>query len=269
MWKTYWLNYKSISLFFFFLFSFPLALNAEFETFSSDNFLVQGDSSYETLREWGFLAEERRREIAHELGFFYVGPWDPPCSLLIASNRKSFLKVSGAPKWAQGWATLEVHPVRSGHVLVERQIWVFPQKKKEREPVLSHEIAHQLFREFLGYSQEIPLWLDEGVAIWAEKKSRSAYRRTIYKAVKKNKVIPLPQFFSLTRYPADKRLFYSQSSSIIRFLLQEYGTAEFQRFSRLIRDGESFDSALAHIYGARSSDLQEFEQRWKKFVLKK
>lgn len=268
MLKKLWLNFKLISFLFLGLFFQPVSLFAELEEFKTDNFLVQGSFSYDQLKEWGFLAEERRRDIAHELGYFYVGRWSPACLLSFSSNQRGFLKQSQAPNWSQGWSRLEIKKnSKTGQKEVSRQIWVVAKKLKKLEPLLSHEIAHQLFREFLDYPKELPLWLEEGVAIWSEKGTRSIYRRTIYKALVKNKTFPLKTFFRLSRYPADKRLFYSQSSSIIHFLIQEYGAAEFQRFSRLIRDGDSFEKALSRIYGAQLSDLSDFESTWRESVL--
>lgn len=268
MLRNFWLNLIRINFSLLILFSCSRNLTAEYEAYSTNNFLTQGDFEFEDLKDWAFLAEERRRDIAHELGFYYVGRWEPKCELFIAKDRKLFFKKSNAPRWARGWSQTKVELDKKGVPIVQqRRVWVYPSKAKDRESVLSHEIAHLLFREFLDYDSNIPLWLDEGVAIWAEQSTRTVYKSITYKAVKKDNTFPFNDFFQMKRYPSDKRLFYSQSSSIIRFLISEYGTAEFQRFSRLIRDGERFEEAMARIYGARHSNLREFEQAWKNWVL--
>lgn len=254
-------------LFLFLFFLFPSVLFAEDESYKTNNFYASGPFPYDSIKEWGFLAEQRRKDLAHKLGFYYVGRWDPLCRLQFSPSKRHFRKMSGAPGWSRGWSRTQ-RRMRGEKTEVLRSIWVVSQRSDEKlEPLLSHEIAHLLFREFLEYPEDIPLWLDEGVAIWAEENTRRLYTTVTYKAVVKDRYLPFATFFTMKRYPSDKRLFYSQSSSIIRYLLSEYGSAEFQRFSRLIRDGEPFEKAMTQIYGARTAGLSEFEEDWKEWVL--
>jgi len=267
MCKKFWQNFplKTILLFCGF-FSFTHCGNLwgqELEEYKTDNYLVRGKASYDQLREWGFLAEDRRKVIAHNLGFYTLRKWDSPCLLQFSSSSREFFKDSGAPNWSKGWSRLMIQRGKTS-----RAIWLVEQSSTSKlEPLISHEIAHLLFLEYLDFPKDLPRWLNEGVAIWSEESSRPIYNRVITKAIKKGKFIPFETFFTLKQYPKEKRLFYSQSSSIIQFLMRAYGSGEFLRFSRLIRDGESFKEAMFRIYGAQGSNMEVFEANWKSWVL--
>lgn len=269
--KNSWLNWKSSLPYFLAISAFfaaPHGIRAEPLRLEIDNFILEGDFAEEKLRAWGDLVEERRRDIAHELGFFDLKTWFKPCQIYFAKSARDFAMRSGAPEWAGGWNTVQIQKRGTSVQVKSRTIWVRADRpEKELEPLLSHEIAHILFREYLDFPRNLPLWLDEGVALWAESLNRPVYRNAVRQAVRKERAFPLKNFFSMRVYPRDKRLFYSQASSIIDFLISEYGVHELQRFSRLIRDGASFDEAMSQIYQVDRDDLPDFEQRWKEWVL--
>jgi len=56
--------------------------------------------------------------------------------------------------------------------LSEKSILSFYGSHSFIDSILPHEIAHLIFRDFVGLSEHIPVWLDEGVAQWAEVKKQ-------------------------------------------------------------------------------------------------
>ena len=257
----------AVAILFLFLMAPPAGQAAEEITVETDNFSLLGELPEEKLEEWGSLLEERRREIADQLSFYYLGNWEKRCQVRFTASPKEFTVKSGAPGWAKGWSRVEYKKKKEGVEIKGRMIWVrsdFP--GSEMEPLFSHEIAHLLYREFLEFPEGVPLWLDEGVAVWAEARNRPQYERTIRMAIEKEAFYPLTDFFNLREYPKDKTLFYAQASSIIQFLVSEYGAHEFQRFSRLIRDGVSMSESMEKVYQANVAEPEEFETRWKEWV---
>ena len=41
---------------------------------------------------------------------------------------------------------------------------------------MPHEITHLIFRDYVGFQGEVPVWLDEGVAQWEEPAKRKVVR---------------------------------------------------------------------------------------------
>lgn len=249
-------------------FSSPKSAAAEEFRVETDNFALQGEFPEAQLEEWGELAEERRREIADELSFYYLTKWEKKCEVRFARSARELSLKSGAPGWARGWSRIDYKKKKDGISVEGRVIWVRTDlPKSEMEPLFSHEIAHLLYREFLEFPPNPPLWLDEGVAVWAEARNRPQHEKGIRLAIERGATYPLDDFFNLREYPSDKTLFYSQASSIIQFLVSEYGAHEFQRFSRLIRDGVAPEEALEKVYQADAADPKEFETRWKEWAM--
>lgn len=246
----------------------PPAPAAEEKELQTDNFVLIGNAAEENLEEWGNLVEERRRAIADQLGFYYLGRWEQKCRVYLARSAGELSQQSRAPWWAKGWSRVDLNKNRRSAEVQGRTIWVrVDLASAELEPLFSHEIAHLLFREFLEFPDAFPIWLDEGVAVWAENRNRPIYERTIRQAIQREKIFPLNLFFSFEDYPADKKLFYSQASSIISYLISEHGVEAFQRFSRLIRDGMPTPEAMFQVYQVNRADLPDFERRWKEWVI--
>lgn len=259
----------TLAVFFLFLRA-AVSFADELNRVETDNFILTGNVDDAKLREWGDLAEERRSEIAHDLSFYYLPKWEEKCRVFVASSAKEFAEKSPAPAWAKGWSHVDFKKGVDSPIVAERKMWVrCDLPSAEMEPLFSHEIGHFLFREFLEYPRKFPLWLDEGVAVWCEARNRPGYVKTIEQAVRQGGSYPLKTFFGFRQYPQDKSLFYSQASSIIQYLLTQYGVESFQRFSRLVRDGVSVPEAMEKVYQVRSNDPEAFETQWKNWVLGK
>ena len=77
--------------------------------------------------------------------------WDKRVKIYIHPNLESFLKATGQPQWSRGMADYN-----------NKQIISYAWSGGFLESLLPHEIAHLIFRDFVGFKSEIPLWLDEG-----------------------------------------------------------------------------------------------------------
>ena len=108
-------------------------------------------------------AEVYYKRIAFKLGYdrysdFWT--WDKRVNIYIYRDHNAYLKFSGQPDWSHGMADY-----------TNKQILSYIWGKNFIESLLPHEIAHLVFRDFVGFKGEVPLWLDEGVAQWAEKEN--------------------------------------------------------------------------------------------------
>lgn len=134
------------------------------------------------------------------------------------------------------------------------------------DSVLPHEMGHLIFREFVGYRKELPLWLDEGIACFNERKYKAERLAVAKGLVKSNLYITLQ---NLTRMNNIKNIiipnfFYSQAASVVDFLLTEFGKDNFLEFSRAIRDGRDWREAIKQVYGFK--DMPEMNNKWIEFL---
>ncbi len=136
--------------------------------------------------------------------------------------------------------------------------------------VLRHELTHVLFKEItagLRTDVEIPLWLNEGIAVYEEKSER--YRETVRNTIKSGQIIPIAELVSYVNYPEDlnkRALFYAQSASLVDFLLNKYGGAKFLAFSRkLVRGGKNIDEALSSTYYPQIRNVSQLSDAWSNF----
>ncbi|MDD3988408.1 MAG: peptidase MA family metallohydrolase, partial [Candidatus Omnitrophica bacterium] len=130
-----------------------------------------------------------------------------------------------------------------------------------------HEMTHIIFREFVGTKIALPLWIDEGVASSQEKSHLQGRLQFARNLIEQGKYINFDKFFQIYRIvDVQPKVFYSQSASIIVFLLDRYGKERFVEFSRKLRDGTPWDKALLGVY--RFKDFGQMEDAWKDFILR-
>src|SRR5262249_53541989 len=90
------------------------------------------------------------------------------------------------------------------------------------ENLLPHEITHTILADH--FRQPIPRWADEGAAMLAELESEhQKHDAVIRKALQEGKAMRLPHLFQMKEYPQNLAVFYAQSSSITRFLVDRIG----------------------------------------------
>ena len=126
-------------------------------------------------------------------------------------------------------------------------------------------MGHIIFREFIGYKIELPLWIDEGVACMQE--SDSQERLLIAKGLTGWRIyIPLEELSKIKDYSlVIPFIFYNESASLIDFLLHKFGRNQFVIFCRHLRDNEDWQEALNRVY--KISDLEELERLWMEDLL--
>ena len=157
------------------------------------------------------------------------------------------------------------------------------------ESLLPHEMAHLIFRDFVGFKGEVPLWLDEGVAQWAEEAKRSDYKQLAKQYLRQNTLLSLEDMMRVdirNVKEVDKvhvraifkkdgerlllfiggeslvTLYYLEAVTLVGFLMDKYGSVSFVDFCRQLRDGKSLQDALGAAYSTYSiRTLQDLEDR--------
>lgn len=165
-----------------------------------------------------------------------------------AAMREAVLYVQ---EWAGGLAFSEYGTVLIGVPPSQAESW-------GRETV-RHELAHLVVGQFgwscLGGSR--PTWLEEGLAVYAEGPADEAMRAEIEEASSGDHFVPLRTLGG--SFPTDDAaasLAYSESYSVVNFLLDEYGQEALQAYIRNLASGMAHDAALQDVYGFNVDGLE-------------
>ncbi len=143
-------------------------------------------------------------------------------------------------------------------------------KSRFKGRTLGHEIAHLVINRF--FPGQIPLWLNEGYAENISRKAYAAFARARgYDAragaplVPKKDFIPLERLMNLQSYPetvGEVSLFYSQSDSLVRFLIEK-DKAKFLRFFQMMASGATHDTALSACYFGDFSTVAKLDEAFR------
>jgi len=196
-------------------------------------------------------AEHYYKSITDYLGFrrFNFWTWEKRCKIHLCSDRAQYLSATNAASWSKG-----------GVHIINKDIVTYVGKEQFLDYVLPHEMGHIVFREVVGYEKNLPLWIDEAVAILQEK-NRQRYLQVAKKLVDDGEYIKLEELSQINSYQdISPDTFYSESASIMDFLLREFGKKTFVAFCRRLRDGEEWKEALLKAY--KFEDLEGLEKAW-------
>lgn len=205
-------------------------------------------------------AEEYYARITDELGFTRYNFWlgDNRARIYIYDSAEEYRKDSGQPAWSYGCV-----------LVPEKKICSFSQGWDAFSSVLSHEIGHIILHECLGMEKEsLPLWLDEGVACYAENPAKCREAAAFLKAsYRKGEFLSFGQLSAFVPAAAGGgtvRLFYAESSSIVWYLFEEFGRDNFVYFCEEFKRSRDLNKALFRAYGFR--DCEELDRGWRRYL---
>ncbi len=185
-----------------------------------------------------------------EDAYFAVGrkldlyPETPTNVVLYASE--DFHSVTQTPDWTggvyDGRIKLPVRGIESGSKLLER--------------TLRHEYGHVLVTKLSN--GKVPVWLNEGLAIWAEEEEDGDREDWAYDIISGQPLFTLAELEPpFTRLPADRvRVAYAQSYLAIRLLLEEYGERRLVQLLRTTGSGDPLPAAFEQLFGVSLADFE-------------
>jgi len=163
----------------------------------------------------------------------------------VAQDREAFdrrVRQLGGPEWAAGLAA----PGRDLILLRSPKQLTQPQ---DFRPLLIHELTHlYLARQLRG--RPAPLWLEEGLAMYAAGEGGFALAGTMAGGVLSERLKPLSQLEA--RFPAgaeEAALAYAQSYYLVSYLINAYGPETLPRLLRELALGREMTAALHKVTG--------------------
>ncbi len=180
--------------------------------------------------------------------------WDRRATIVLYPDIETFRRETGSPAWAAGRA----NPT-------DRRIELVGESADVVATDLPHELAHLIFRDFLGEAAAVPLWLDEGVAQWL---SRPAGGGLVSAGIASRVALA-----DLTRMrtadltdTSTALAFYIQAASLVEFLVTTRGLAPFVTLCRHLRDGRALAEALRFTYPRDIRTIESLEHAWLQWV---
>lgn len=226
-------------------FSCLFAAEKKFKEKSSTHFIVyyKPDVAANFVDDIIKSAESYYEEIAANLGFqrYKFWLWDERATIYIFGDKESYIQETNQPDWTGGCADYR-----------NKKLWTYPHAVGFFDSVLPHELGHIIFREFVGFGRNIPLWLDEGVAGYQEKSKRYAAKAMVRELIANGKLLSFEQLNAVSSShnlnPEHTEAFYAESVSIVYFLIDTFNKDRFVTFCRRLKEQRNFDAALDTSY---------------------
>jgi hypothetical protein len=114
----------------------------------------------------------------------------------------------------------------------------------------SHEVTHILnHRAGQSIFRRLPSWLHEGLAEYGNVDPGFSYDIALEFAIATDRLMPHLYMQTLPGDPEDVIIFYGQSKSIVRFMIELEGEAGMRELLSLHKQGVNMDDALFQVYG--------------------
>jgi hypothetical protein len=165
-----------------------------------------------------------------------------------AAMREAVLYI---PDWAGGQAFGDYNVILIGVPPYLADSW--------GSATVRHELAHLVIGQFgqscLGGS--LPTWLSEGLAVYAEGEPDEQTLNDLEEGRTNNNFQPVRSLNGA--FPAhgnQATAAYSQSYSLVDFLLEAYGEQKMQELILTLASAEGYDDALENVYGFNADGLE-------------
>jgi len=130
---------------------------------------------------------------------------------------------------------------------------------------LTHELAHLAVTEVtFNCIGDIPTWLSEGLAMYAEGPLSSYHQDILDQAARSDKLISVRSLTS--SFPAghgQASLSYAQSYSLVKYLIDTHGWKKMRMLLDVFREGSTPDKALKEVY---DFDRDGLDSRWRGYL---
>jgi hypothetical protein len=153
-----------------------------------------------------------------------------------------------APSWAGGVAYPEHNVVLIG---------IAPDNLDWGKPTVKHELTHVVIGHLtLNCLSDLPTWLNEGLAVYAEGPLDADSQAQLDRAVRGNRLDSVRALgAAFSAHPERATLAYAESFSLVDFLIARQGKANVLALLHAFASGDNTDAALRAVYGFDSDGL--------------
>lgn len=182
---------------------------------------------------------------------------DQPIDLYIYANNNDMKDaILYEPSWTGGQAFPEYNIVIIG---------IAPSDLSWGQRAEVHELTHVLVGHLtftcLG---GVPTWLNEGLAVYSEGQLDPQSQAQLNDAIQNDTLLTVRSLSgSFSEVPSKAYLSYSESYSLVKFLIEKYGREEMTALLMALRDGNTVDEALTQVYGF---NIEGLEDAWRQGI---
>jgi hypothetical protein len=153
------------------------------------------------------------------------------------------------------WVGAHADPIMN---VVLLSIRTGPDQRLQLESQIPHELMHIfLYNSLPNHYDRLPYWLTEGLATNAELYPNPDYFILLQNASEDDSFIPLSTLCnSFPQDPSQAFLAYAQSSSIVQFLIENFGTSKLIDLLNIYQQEMNCDAGLQAVYGLTQDELQ-------------
>jgi hypothetical protein len=142
------------------------------------------------------------------------------------------------------------------------------EQSREIRRQIPHEVAHVLLYQQLGDRYEnLPVWLNEGIASQMEFYPNPDYQLYLEKAQQEHSLIPFSQLCrSFPQEAASSFLAYAQANSLVGYVKDQYGDQKLQDLVTAYASGVDCSRGTEIALGV---SLEQLEKRWREATFEK
>jgi hypothetical protein len=182
---------------------------------------------------------------------------DEPIDLYIYANTTD---MQDAMLYEPSWTGGRAYPDQN--IVV---IGIAPDELEWGRDTIVHELTHVLVGH-LTFSclGGVPTWLNEGLAVYSEGELDTYSQNQLDEAIRDDTLLTLRSLsVGFSEVPDKAYLSYSQSYSVVKFLVETYGQDKMTSLLTLLRDGTTTDDALQQTYGF---NIEGLEAEWRQAI---
>jgi hypothetical protein len=145
-------------------------------------------------------------------------------------------------------------------------IGISPNNLTWGQGAMTHELTHNvIFQETFNPYNDLPVWLNEGLAMYSEGTLDSQFSDALKNAVNTNSLISVRTISSPFSAYADKaNLSYAEGDSLVTYLITQYGSDKMLELLNTFKQGSDYDDAFNKVYGFNMDGLNNQWESWVK-----
>jgi len=133
------------------------------------------------------------------------------------------------------------------------------------DPKVRVTVAHELSHIIVGQATDnpytdLPRWLDEGLAMYAEGTLLPDNAQALQKAIREDRLISVRSMSGYVGKPEQVDLFYGEAYSLVDFMLKTYGKDKLDSLLETLKAGVPIEEALRQVYGF---GLDQLDDAWR------
>lgn len=140
---------------------------------------------------------------------------------------------------------------------------IAPGQDEWQNQVVPHELAHLVVGTvtFNCYGVDLPTWLNEGLARFAENYVSPYDLEQLDLALAEERLPSLrSQANGFSAYGGSASLSYTQGHIVVKYLIDEYGAEKMNELLNTVQEGSQIDDALEQVYGF---DTDGLDAQWR------